>query len=152
YVIHLEGGATTPAPWVNVVANERAGFVVSESGSGYTWAGNSGENRLTPWRNDPVADEPGETIYLRDEECGAVWSPTPGPAPVPGASQVRHGLGYSVFRHRCRGLAQELRLYMAGADPVKVAELTIANELNRPRRLTVTYCVEWALGASRDTA
>src|SRR5262249_14331039 len=60
YVVHLERGATTPAPWANVVANPRCGFVISERGGGYTWVDNSGENRLTPWSNDPVSDEAGE--------------------------------------------------------------------------------------------
>jgi len=73
YVIYLEPGRWTPAPWINVVANPDFGFLVSEAGAGYTWAGNSGENRLTPWRNDSVSDAPGEALYLRDEETAQVW-------------------------------------------------------------------------------
>jgi cyclic beta-1,2-glucan synthetase len=150
YVIHLEPGAATPAPWINVVANPRCGFVISESGGGYTWVGNSGENRLTPWRNDLVADEPGEALYLRDEETGAVWSPTPRPAPGPGAYRVRHGAGCTVFHHQCRGLTQELALFVARDDPVKILQLSLTNTTDRPRRITVTYCVEWVLGTTRD--
>ena len=71
-----------PAPWVNVVANPDFGFLVSEAGSGYTWAVNSQANRLTPWSNDPVSDPPGEVVYLRDEETGEVWSPDPAAGPV----------------------------------------------------------------------
>ena len=37
-------------------------------------------NRLTPWSNDPVTDPPGEVVYLRDEETGEFWTPTPAPA------------------------------------------------------------------------
>src|SRR5262249_909950 len=33
--------ALPPAPWINVVANPVCGFLVSETGAGYTWAGNS---------------------------------------------------------------------------------------------------------------
>ena len=150
YVIHLEPGASTPAPWVNVVANRRLGFVVSEAGGGYTWAQNSGENRLTPWRNDPVSDEPGEVVYLRDEETGAVWSPTPRPAPADGAHQIRYGAGYATFLHRSHGLEQALRLWVPPDDPLKLIELTLTNRLERPRRVTVTYYVEWVLGATRD--
>ena len=47
-----------PALWVNVVANPAFGFLISEGGSGYTWAGNSQMNRLTTWSNDPVVDPP----------------------------------------------------------------------------------------------
>jgi cyclic beta-1,2-glucan synthetase len=150
YVIHLEPGESTPAPWVNVVANRRLGFVVSESGGGYTWAENAGENRLTPWRNDPISDEPGEAVYLRDEETGAVWSPTPRPAPASGAHEIRYGAGYAIFRHRSHGLEQSLRLWVPPDDPVKLVELTLTNRLDRPRRLTATYYVEWVLGATRD--
>jgi cyclic beta-1,2-glucan synthetase len=150
YIIHLEPGESTPAPWVNVVANRRLGFVVTESGGGYTWAENSGENRLTPWRPDPIADEPGEVVYLRDEETGAVWTPTPRPAPADGAYQIRYGAGYATFLHRSHGLEQSLRMWVPPEDPVKLVEVTLTNRLDRPRRLTVTYYVEWVLGATRD--
>ena len=84
-----------PAPWVNVVANPGFGFLVSEAGSGYTWAGNSQANRLTPWSNDPVSDPPGEVVYLRDEETGEVWSPDAAcrsPRPQPTRRPPRPGL------------------------------------------------------------
>ena len=80
YVTILAPGQTTPAPWVNVIANPQFGTVVSEGGSAYTWAENSHEFRLTPWHNDPVSDTSGEAIYLRDEETGQFWSPSPLPA------------------------------------------------------------------------
>ncbi len=78
---HLPRPILPPAPWVNVIANPSFGFIASEAGSGYSWAGNSQTNRLTPWSNDPVTDPPGEVVYLRDEETGEVWSPTPLPVP-----------------------------------------------------------------------
>ncbi len=98
YVIHLKPGQHTPHPWINVIANPQFGFLVSEAGSGCTWAENSGENRLTPWRNDPVTDMPGEALYLRDEETGLVWSPTPMPAGAETVHVIRHGAGYSSLR------------------------------------------------------
>jgi cyclic beta-1,2-glucan synthetase len=149
YLIHLEGAQRTPAPWTNVVANPHCGFVVSERGSACTWAASSGENRLTPWNNDPVSDESGETVYLRDEESGAVWSPTPGPAWGGASYQIRHGVGYSVFRHRCRDLEQELRVFVPTDDALKITALQIINRSDRPRRLTVTYYAEWVLGTTR---
>ena len=76
YVTTLGPGQWTPAPWINVISNPAFGFQVSESGSGYTWAGNSRENQLTPWSNDPVSDPAGEALYIRDEETGDLWTPT----------------------------------------------------------------------------
>ena len=97
YVIYLAPGQWTPAPWVNVIANETFGFLVSEAGAGYTWAENSSQNRLTPWSNDPVTDTPGEALYLRDEETARVWSPMPLPSRDTEPYLVRHGAGYSRF-------------------------------------------------------
>ena len=151
YVIHLQPGQHTPHPWINVIANSQFGFLVSETGSGFTWAENSGENRLTPWRNDPVTDMPGEALYLRDEETGLVWSPTPMPAGAETAHVIRHGAGYSVFESQSHGLNQNLRLFAALDSPVKIARLLLQNLWERPRRITVTYYSEWVLGTTRDT-
>jgi cyclic beta-1,2-glucan synthetase len=150
YVIYLEPGQKTPAPWINVIANPHFGFLVSESGSGFTWAENSGENRLTPWRNDPVSDEPGEALYLRDEETGIVWSPTPLPAGAPAPYVIRHGAGYSVFEHHSHGLRQRLRLSLVPDKPVKLVQLRLENMWKRHRRVTVTFYAEWVLGTYRD--
>ncbi len=150
YVIYLEAGKTTPAPWVNVIANEQFGFLVSESGGGYTWAENSSENRLTPWRNDPVTDTPGEVLYLRDEETAHVWSPMPLPSPDSAPYLVRHGAGYSMFEHHSQGLKQQTLLFAAIDASVKIIKLRLNNTWNRPRRITVTYYVEWVLGVSRN--
>ncbi|MGH7136467.1 MAG: cyclic beta 1-2 glucan synthetase, partial [Pirellulales bacterium] len=91
YVTLLGPKQATPAPWVNVIANSQFGTVVSESGSVYTWSENSHEFRLTPWSNDPVTDVSGEAIYLRDEESGCVWSPSPLPARGEAPYVARHG-------------------------------------------------------------
>jgi len=150
YVIYLEPGQWTPVPWINVIANPDFGFLVSEAGLGYTWARNSGENRLTPWRNDPVTDMPGEALYLRDEEAGHVWSPTPLPAGAQAPYLIRHGAGYSIFEHHSHGLKQQLRVFAAPDAPVKVVHLRLENTWNRNRRITATFYAEWVLGPNRD--
>ncbi|MBE7556011.1 MAG: cellobiose phosphorylase [Anaerolineales bacterium] len=152
YLIFLRPGETTPAPWINVIANENFGFLVSETGGGYSWAVNSGENRLSAWRNDPVTDLPGEALYLRDEETAEIWSPTPQPAPAAEPYLVRHGAGYTVFEHHSHGLRQHLRLFVAPDAPVKVVQLRLENEGTRPRRITATYYLEWVLGVNRETS
>ena len=151
YVIHLRPGERTPAPWLNVVANPEFGFTVSETGGGYTWSGNSGEHRLTPWTNDPLLDPPGEALYLRDEETAEVWSPTPGPCPADAPYQARHGAGYTRFLHASHGLEQETLAFVPRAGTVKVVRVTLRNLWNRPRRVTATYYAEWVLGTDRRT-
>jgi cyclic beta-1,2-glucan synthetase len=152
YVMVLDGDRETPAPWSNVLANEAFGTIVSSSGSAFTWAGNSRENRLTPFANDPVSDPTGEAIYLRDEESGAVWGATP--APLARRSDggkwiVRHGAGVTRFQYAVAGLTQELALGVAPDDPVKLAVLTLTNTGTAPRRLSVFGHVEWCLGPPR---
>jgi len=149
YVTILGAGQWTPAPWINVVANRGFGFQVSESGSGFTWAGNSRENQLTPWSNDPVADSAGEALLVRDESTGEVWSPTALPVRQDWPYVARHGPGYSRFEHESHGIALELLLYVPREDPIKISRLRIENRSGAPRRLSVTAYVEWVLGSSR---
>jgi cyclic beta-1,2-glucan synthetase len=99
YKIITDKNKATPAPWVNVIANPLFGTVVSENGSAYTWAVNAHEYRITPWSNDPVSDAGGEAFYLRDEETGNFWCPSPFPKKSGHPFVITHGFGYSVFEH-----------------------------------------------------
>ncbi len=150
YVISLKPGMATPAPWVNVIANAKIGTVVSESGSAYTWAENSHEYRLTPWSNDPVCDTPGEAIYLRDEDTGRFWSPSPSPARGGKTYIARHGFGYSIFDYTEDGITTELCIYVSVDDPIKYASLKVTNHSGRQRHLSATGYWEWVLGEVRS--
>jgi len=150
YVIVLDGNQETPLPWVNVLANPHFGSVISASGAAHTWAENSRENRLTPFANDPVTDPTAEALFLRDEESGDVWSPTPGPMRRTRASArfvIRHGPGISRFSHASRGILQELAVFVDAKDPVKFSLLTLTNRTGRRRRLSVFAYNEWCLGS-----
>ena len=149
FVIDLAPGQTTPAPWSNIVANERFGFVITESGGGYTWSENSRENRLTPWSNDPVGDPPGEALYLRDQASGALWSAAPQPAGG-GYMRVQHGFGYTAFTQQRYDITSELRLSVAPDDSVKIFRLRLVHHGAETRRLSLTLYVEWVLGVFRE--
>lgn len=144
----IRPGVRTPTPWCNVLASPTFGCLVSEGGLGSTWSLNAGENRLTPWRNDPVVDMPSEVLYLRDEETAQLWSTTPRPNGVP--TLVRHGAGYTVYELACAGLEQRMTVFVGPEHPAKIVRLVIRNPGERARRLTATYYAEWVLGARRS--
>jgi len=152
YIVVLDGDRETPLPWSNVLANPGFGTIVTASGSAFTWAENSRENRLTPFANDPISDPTGEAIYLRDEESRTVWGATPGPLPRRpdgGRWVVRHAAGVTRYQHALEGLEQELAVFVAPDDPVKLAVLTLTNTSPAPRHLSVFGYVEWCLGPPR---
>ena len=149
----LSEGVHTPRPWINVIANPNFGFLVSESGAGYTWSMNSRENQLTPWSNDPVSDPPGEAFYIRDNATGEVWSPTALPIrEEAGVYVARHGQGYSCFEHVSHGISHELLQFVPAADSIKISRLKLKNRSNRTRRLSIVAYVEWVLSNSRSAS
>ncbi len=151
YVIILKEGQWTPAPWINVVANALDfGFLISESGSGYTWSTNSRENRLTSWMNDAVSDPVSEAIYIRDEDTGEYWSPTPLPIRETETYFIRHGQGYTQFEHTSHGIEQELHISVPLDATIKISRLQLKNLTQKNRRLSVISYVEWVLGSQRS--
>ena len=149
YIITTSGTHVTPAPWVNVIANPNFGTIVSENGPNYTWSDNAHEFRITPWHNDPVCDLSGEAFYIRDEETGHFWSPSPLPSRGTGTYVTRHGFGYSVFEHTEGGICTELWIYVEKDEAIKFSVLKIRNESGRKRQLSATGYIEFVLGDLR---
>lgn len=154
YVIYLGPNTTTPAPWINVMANSQFGTLVSEAGSGCTWFGNSQTNRLTPWSNDPLLNPISDAIYIRDEEMGTFWTPTPEPIRELDPYRITHSQGFTRFEHNSHGLDQELVVFVPvdaeGGLPLKVEKLRLKNTSGRKRRLTLTKYAEWILGSNKE--
>ena len=154
YAIYLAPGDVTPMPWVNVMANASFGMVLSESGSGFTWCENSQSNRITPWMNDPVSDTSCDTIFIRDDEMGVFWTPTPLPIREEDAYRIRHGQGYTTFEHNSHAIEQFLTTYVpvddSPGDPVRVQNIRLTNRSSRKRRLSVFFYCDLVLGVERE--
>jgi cyclic beta-1,2-glucan synthetase len=140
------GLALPPAPWINVLAGESFGALVSETGAGCTWSGNSRERRLTPWYNDPLRDPHGEAVYVRDDATGEFWSALPGPAPGAGDYEMTHGMGYSVCRHESSALALETLVFVPRRDPLKIVRVRATNRGAGTRRLSLVAYQALVLG------
>ena len=150
YIINSTLENITPAPWINVIANPNFGTIVSESGQSYTWLENAHEFRLTPWNNDPVNDLSGEVFYIRDEESGKFWSPTPLQCRSKLPYITRHGFGYSVFEHMEDGIYTEVTIFVDLEAAIKFTSIKFHNQSSRQRRLSATGYMEWVLGDQRS--
>jgi cyclic beta-1,2-glucan synthetase len=153
YAIVLNGAEHTPMPWVNVIANPAFGTIVSASGAAHTWSGNSRENRLTPFANDPVSDPTSEALFIRDETTGQVWTPTPGPLARDGEMSrcvVQHRAGLTTFSRMVHGIRHDLEVFVDDTDPIKFSVLTLTNLGASPRTLSVLAYNEWVLGPPRE--
>ena len=153
YTIVLDGTDETPLPWVNVIATPQFGTIVTASGAAHTWSGNSRENRLTPFANDPVTDPTAEAIFIRDDESGEAWSPTPGPMRRDGATGpivIRHSAGVTRFMRTSCGIRSELSVFVDANDPVKYSRLTVSNTTGAARTLSIIAYNDWILGPPRE--
>lgn len=151
FVIRLEKGEFTPMPWTNIISNPHFGFIVTESGSGYTWSENSRENKLTPWSNDPVSDTPGEIFYMCHRNSGKIWSLTPLPVRQDVDYNITHGFGYSAFEHQSNGIMHSLVQFAAMDAPVKINIIKLSNITGKSQSLTLTYYIRPVLGVSDQT-
>jgi cyclic beta-1,2-glucan synthetase len=154
FVIYLGPGRQAPLPWINIMANPKFGAFVSESGAEFVWGRNSQNDRLTPWFNDPISDPPGTAVYIRDDEIGVVWSPTPQPIREKDAYRARHGQGYTTFEHNSHAIEQRLLTFVplndAGGLPVRLQRLRLRNNSSRRRKLTVTSYATLVLGSDPE--
>lgn len=141
----------TPRPWGNIISNGEYGLMVSQTGSGYSWRGNAGQNRITRSFQDLVKDNWGKYFYIRDLKRNVYWSATYKPVMHPyQAFSVVHGLGYSIFRQQIEDIASELTLFVSAQDPVEICQLKLTNHSTETRELDITSYAEWLLGFAPD--
>ena len=150
YLLPKVGRQRPPLPWSNVIANPHFGFLVTESGAGYTWSENSRENRLTTWSNDPVMDPVSEVVFVRRAETGDYWSLTPSPSGAGLDYSVEHGFGYSTFATNNAGIDSSLTLSGSNKERVKWFSVTLSNVESQEQRLELVLYCEPVLGVTRD--
>ncbi len=141
----------TPRPWGNVISNGDYGMMVSQNGSGYSWRGNAGQNRITRSFQDLIKDNWGKYFYIRDLKRNVYWSATYKPVMHPYQSfATAHGIGYSRFSQQVEEILSELTVFVSATDPVELFQLKLTNQSQETRELDVTSYAEWLLGFAPD--
>ena len=115
-------------------------------GSGYTWYGNSRENKITPWSNDWVIDPPGEALYIRDNNSGVYFSITPKPVRDGGEYIIKHSFGYSTFTHTAYNIKGEMQIFCPKGEKLKIQKITLENLLDKEREVSIYYYAQLVLG------
>lgn len=153
YAIFYEHGKSNLAPWINVVANKRFGFLATARGLGMTWNNNSQMNRLSPWSNDPTLNPITDICYVRDDDSGKFWTVASSPILENDPYRSRHGNGYTVYEHNSHAIDQEITVFTPVDEknaPVRIQILRLTNRSTIKRRLSVFSYVELTLDQERE--
>ena len=146
YIIRVNKENKLPTTWSHIIANEKFGSVVTESGGGYTWHKNSRLNRITSWQNSACSNIPSEIIYLKDEENGRIWTPTAMPMPDDKNYNAIFGFGYVKYIHSSDDIMQELEVFVPQDESCKINILTLKNNAPKKKKLKILYYVKPVIG------
>ncbi|MCX5657914.1 MAG: glycosyl transferase family 36, partial [Candidatus Omnitrophica bacterium] len=141
----------TPMPWVNVVSNGDYGFVVSQTGSGFSWYKNANLSRITRWDQDLITDTWGKYIYIRDDSNGKFWTASWKPVCASFKEyKVTHGIGYTRINALHNDISSCLLLFVPPEEPLEIWKLTLKNNSCEKRTLSIFSYMELCLGNGMD--
>ncbi|HEY4496990.1 MAG TPA: glucoamylase family protein [Candidatus Paceibacterota bacterium] len=150
YVFLTGADDNTPSSWANIVTNDKFGFLMRENGSSFTWSEDSYDNRLTALNRDEYRYGSGEIFYIKDDETGEVWSPTPYPSYGRHLYRVTHGRGFSSFDHNRNGIEHKFLSYVPVDDPVKIVNVKLKNLSSKSKKLSLVGLFEPVLGSNKE--
>lgn len=128
-----------PGPWCHILANPDFGTLLSDRALGYTWAINARENKLTPWSNDPLADNRGEMILLKI--ASRVYD-------LCLNARVTYTENEAKYETEIDGILCTVRVGVPGSMSAKVVELTIENGGGKSPEIEAAYFEEPVLSVN----
>ncbi|MBC7161308.1 MAG: glycosyl transferase family 36 [Immundisolibacter sp.] len=146
WTLSVDGNA--PRPYSHLIANALGhGAVLDSAGDIASFAGNSQQNALTPFRTGETSHRlPGEGLYVVDMATGACGSPTFAPLRRPEvAHRAEFAPGQARFVSSLGELDLELTVCVAPDQPAQARLLRIANRGSTARRCRVVAYFEWVL-------
>ena len=141
----------TPLPWINYLGSEAFFALVSNTAGGYCFYKDARLRRITRYRyNNSPLDSDGFHVYLRDGE-GTVWNPgwQPTQTELTGYT-CRHGLGYTTIEGKLGSIASTQEMLVPQGDNCLLLHLTVKNEGDTPKKITVFPYVEFCLWDAMD--
>ena len=135
----------TPAPWVNYLGSPAYGAIISNNAGGYSFERSGANGRILRYVFNQF-DQPGRYIYLRDDDSGDYWSASWQPvAKDLKEYQVKccHGMGYTRMEASYAGISSKAIYYVPQGKAYEVWALTVTNDSDRPRSLTLTGYAEF---------
>lgn len=145
YPLREFGAEATPVPEVNVHSNGALTSIVSSSGSGFLRY--NGIN-LSRWREDPIVDQWGSYMYIRDVATDQLWSPTYQPCGVSSAKlSVHFWQERTSYLREDEELQSMLDITVSADSNAEVRRLKLSNRGAEARILEVTTFLELALAA-----
>ncbi|MFA7289853.1 MAG: glycosyl hydrolase family 65 protein [Melioribacteraceae bacterium] len=141
----------TPKPWVNVVSNGKYGFVVSQTGGGFSWDTHSEFNRLNRWHQDMIQDNWGKYFYIKNNKSGEIWSPTWQPVRKKlDKYEARYGTGYVLFSSEYKNITLNVKAFVPFDENLEIWNFEIINNSKEDVDLSIYTYFEWCLGSSAD--
>lgn len=124
----------TPAPWCNILANERFGTVISNKGTVYSYYKNASEYKLTSWCNDFANFTAGETFKGIFEN----------------GYNLTYGFGYVKVTEESDTFEKYMDIFVPLSDDVKVHKITIKNKKDEEQKFDISYTLDLALGVAKE--
>ncbi len=135
--------ADTPTPEVCVLSNGTFMTVVTNSGSGFSRYKGLAVSR---WREDPVLDNWGSYLYIRDVTRDVIWSPAFQPCRIPSDEQrVQFSLDRATFMRVDGDIHTSLEICVSPEWNAEVRRLSLTNEGKEARIIEVTTFLELAM-------
>lgn len=142
----------TPRPWINILANERYGVVLSQAGSGFSWYGDCQSFRISRWYQDLVSDPCGRYIYVLDRAKGTVLSTSYLPTrAIADEEEIVHEVGSTTFRRRFGDLRTEHTVCVPPESSCELWLIRFSNDGLAPLSLRIASYFELHLGSVGDT-
>ena len=135
-----------PVSWTNYIGLKDMYGVFNHTAGGYLLYRSPEYHRITRFRPNGVPmDGPGHYVYLRDNESGDYWTVSWQPVGKPKEHySCRHGLSYSKYHCDYSGIDAEQTLFVAVDDPVEIWRVTLRNDTDRVRDLSVFSYLEFS--------